>query len=130
MENKFEQSLIEAHARTALNQIIAGVGANVFCSWGVDKMVGCVRKCKDGYDCCSLMLHVNGMLHTGWVIVVYNYGDDLYEVQLINDEWKQVGEWYTGLYCDQLGSVIDSLIECPVGEEEEYKKKVSVMYGV
>ncbi|MEE0936516.1 MAG: hypothetical protein UIG52_00640 [Bacteroidales bacterium] len=69
-------------------------------------------------------MKVNGLLHKGWVYVIYNEGADDYSVALMtskNKEKKNV----SGVYFDCLADVIDGLIEKAPGMTiEEYEKEI------
>ena len=69
------------------------------------------------------MLKVSGLVHKGWVYISLNEGKDLYEVRLMKTKQKCV-RTLEEVYCDQLGSTIDELIEKPVSmAEDEYHTK-------
>ena len=104
-------------AMDALNAIIGIAGKNVYFSWGVSK-VGCTFYNKMP----TLILKVNGLLHTGNVLVSLNEGADLYEVRLMKRE--KVIKTITDVYYDQLGYVIDANVERDTSlSEDEYFKR-------
>lgn len=88
-----------------INQQI-GWSANLMVqlSWGISKKVGLLYK---GMP--TLAMKVNGLLHKDWVYISLNEGADTYEIRLMNGnkEIKLVDD----VYCDNLGRVLDSLIE-------------------
>lgn len=100
-----DKTFVMEIANTIRQQIIAGVGANVFFSWGVSKMIATEFK-----GMASLILKVNGRVHKGDVIVAYNEGIDYYEIYLgkKNEEPKQIA---TDVDFTQLGDIIDRHIE-------------------
>lgn len=102
-------------AKTAYNQIFASVSKNTFWCWGVSKVQYCFYN-----DMPTLMLRVSGLVHKGWVYVSLNEGKDVYEVHLLNTR-KTLKESVLEVYCDELGSMIDHLIEKPVSmTDKEY----------
>lgn len=94
-------------AKTAYNQIFMSVSKNTFWCWGVSKTYF-------GYheDMPTLMLRVSGLIHKGWVYVSLNEGMDCYEIRLLNTR-KTLKKTISEVYCDNLGSMIDHLIEKP-----------------
>lgn len=88
-------------------------------SWGLSRNKAIIYNGKP-----TLAMRVNGLLHKGWVYVIYNEGADDYSVALMtakNKEKKNV----SGVYCDCLADVIDGLIEkAPGMTTEEYEKEI------
>lgn len=71
----------------------------------------------------ALVLQVNGFVFRGLVAVVYE-DDDTYSVrteEIPGDDWKIVR---TQVYCDEIGQVLDELIEKPAEQtDEDYHAK-------
>ena len=112
-------------ARTTMQQIVAGVGASVYYSWGCSKKVYCEIDGK-----CGLAMRVNGFCFSGWVVILLNGGADLYEVYTAKDV-KNLATYenkHTDIYCDQLGSVLDEIIEKGNMSDEEYNARVDKEY--
>lgn len=112
-------------AQTTMEQIIAGVGKGVYFSWGCSKKAYCEIDGK-----CGLALRVNGFCFSGCVIVLLNGGADLYEVYTAKDV-KNLATYkntHTGIFCDQLGSVLDKIIEKGNMSDEEYNARVDKEY--
>ena len=106
-----------------INQQI-GWSANLMIqlSWGVSKKAGFLYK-----DMPTLAMKVNGLLHKDWVYISLNEGRDTYEIRLMdgNKEIKLVED----VYCDNLGIVLDNLIEKEIStSDEEYQKNVEQHY--
>ena len=106
-----------------INQQI-GWSANLMVqlSWGVSKKAGFLYK-----DMPNLAMKVNGLLHKDWVYISLNEGSDTYEIRLMdgNKEIKLVED----VYCDNLGIVLDNLIEKEIStSDEEYQKNVEQHY--
>ncbi len=111
MDSKYVLSIAE----TAWYQIKCGVGMNVVFSWGVSKRFYTTYK-----DMPTLMLRVSGAIHKGWVYVSLDELTDTYTITLQNTK-HVVKKTVEGIYCDQLGHVIDTLVERPEGmSNEEY----------
>lgn len=117
---QFSKDYLINVANVAMAQILASVGSSVVMSWGI-RGRGCGEVEHDGNVMPCLLLNVSGLIHTGLVVVALNEMKDVYEVQL-RPVGKPAGEWITDVYCDQLGSLIDSLVERPSGmSDEDYK---------
>lgn len=100
-----------------LSQIINGIGINAYHSWGVRNEIVCFSPAGD----VTLLLHVGGLLHTGAVLVTYQEGPDTYEVVLKNEDYEETFR-LAGVYCDQLGQLLDSLIDRnPDWTDDEYR---------
>ena len=107
-----------------INQQI-GWSANLMVqlSWGVSKKAGFLYK-----DMPTLAMKVNGLLHKDWVYISLNEGADTYEIRLMNGnkEIKLVDD----VYCDNLGRVLDSLIEKDSSlTDTEYNQQVKQHYA-
>ena len=105
-------------AETAWKQLFWSVSPSVVMSWGVSKRFYTLFQ---GMP--TLMLRVSALIHNGWVYISLNEGKDVYEVRLMNTKHECV-KTIDEVYCDQLGSIIDGLIEKPASmTEEEYSEK-------
>ena len=72
-----------------------------------------------------MKFHVQGFKHKGYVLVVYNEGEDLFEVSLI-DENDITVETIESIFLDNLISVIDENIE----KCENYENRICQEYGI
>lgn len=106
MTRKSDRYIIE----TMLMQIIAGVSLNVYLCWGTEKIYGTIY---NNNDC--LILKVDGMKYKGFVFIQFVEGLDLYSISLVDDNKQdgndKVKEIYSQVYNEDLGGVIDELIE-------------------
>ena len=73
----------------------------------------------------GVKFHVQGFKHKGNVQVVYNEGEDLFEVSLIDENDKTV-KTIEHIFLDNLISVIDENIE----KCENYEKRICQEYGI
>lgn len=120
-------------AAIALQQIKQGAGFDVMASWGVF-----VAHNGRYTLCCTVLrwrqmpalaLHVHGFLHRGWVIVSLNECTDTYEVELADEQfYAKEGSRVTDVYCDQLGVLIDTMVERGTCSDGEYKAKIAAQY--
>ena len=122
---KYPKEFLMQVAQTAMSQILSGVGGNVVAIWGVRGWGAGTVTGSDGFIMPCLVLKVSGLIHTGLVVVALNEASDVYEVRLMTFDGVPVGEWHRDVYCDQLGSLIDSLVERPVGMTDEDYEELS-----
>jgi hypothetical protein len=97
-------------------QIRAGVGVTVIMSWGLSKRVATEY---NGMP--ALLMRVTGLQHKGWVYVCLNYATDTYEVYLVTVRGA-VKRHLDEVYCDNLGEMLDRLIERGYCSEDAYYK--------
>ena len=71
----------------------------------------------------GLKFKVQGYIHSGWVEVLYNEGNDLFDVCTLNPDGT-VKRKETDVYLDCLVDVIDGMVE----RTEDYKKRVEQDY--
>ena len=121
--NEMDDMYLQQVATTMLKQIVNLIGISAFWSWGVSKKSFGIH---NGMP--TLYLKVNGFQHKGWVLVSLNEGEDLYEIELQNNRGKVL---FTrkGVYFDELGAILDKLIETGEQTAEEYKQQVNQFYG-
>ena len=117
--NTLTAEYINSTAKTINAQILASVENRfVLWSWGLSRRVATVYN-----NMAALALRVSGCVHNGWVYVCYNEGRDVYEVFCVSIKGK-VKAHNNEVYCDNLGFVLDSMIERPCGQTDEaYKAK-------
>lgn len=101
-----EQEFLMRIANEISRQILCGVTADIVMSWGVSKRIATVYG-----DKATLALRVSGVLHKGWVYVSLDEGRDCYIVTLLSADKTKVISVRDEVYCEELGSVIDSLVE-------------------
>ena len=90
---------------------------DVIWSWGISQQRAILFK-----EMPSLALKVNGFQHKGWVIISLNEGIDLYNIYLLNNQFKVI-KTIKDVYCDEL-DILDSLIETGEMNEQEYSERV------
>lgn len=100
-------------------QVLRTTPFNILCSWGLSCNKAIIYKGNP-----TLAMRVNGLLHKGWVYVIYNEDMDDYSVALIDANFKEKKN-VSGVYCDCLADVIDGLIEkAPCITTEDYEKEI------
>ena len=90
----------------------------VVMSWGINPASITIVKV-------GVKFHVQGFIHTGYVQVVLNEGEDLFEVTLISEEGETL-KTIEHIFVDNLISILDSEIE----KCENYEERISQEYGI
>ena len=120
--NNFSVAYINETAHETMSQIIAGVGNMVVLSWGFARPRAAVAEYQ-GRSCAALAFRVSGLLHRGIVVVLLDEMRDVYIVRLLDDTRTMVAE-RDCVYCDQLGTAIDEMVERGATmTDEEYRTK-------
>ena len=73
----------------------------------------------------GLKFNVQGYIHSGWVEVLYNEGNDLFDVSLLNPDGT-VKKRETDVYLDCLVDTIDGMVE----RTPDYRDRVKEEYGM
>lgn len=109
-----EQEFLMRIANEINRQIRCGVTMSVQMSWGVSKRIATIYENR-----ATLALRVSGVLHKGWVYISLDEGRDCYVITLLSPDKKKVVSVRDEVYCEELGSVIDNLVE----RKEEWTDK-------
>lgn len=126
--NEEKKAYLLQVANTIREQLRGTTKWNVLCSWGITRY-GATWIKKGDYECAALVLNVNGLIHKGRVVIAYDEGMDSYSVILMNKDFKAVGEWHDDVMFDELGGLIDSLVERPKGmSDAEYARRLYESY--
>ncbi|MBR5043020.1 MAG: hypothetical protein IKX67_07245 [Bacteroidales bacterium] len=105
-QNELSASYVNEVAKTINAQMFATVENKwVFFSWGVSRRFATVYN-----GMAALGLRVSGLLHKGFVYICYNEGRDVYEVHCVSLKGV-VKKSNKEVYCDNLGFVLDGMIE-------------------
>lgn len=115
-----EQEFLMKIANEINRQIRCGVTADVIMSWGVSKRIATVYQ-----DRATLALRVSGVLHKGWVYVSLDESRDCYVVTLLSADKSKVIKVRDEVYCEELGSVIDNLVERKEEWTDDMYKKLA-----
>ena len=73
----------------------------------------------------GVKFHVQGFKHKGFLQVVLNEGEDLFEVTLISEDGETL-KTIEHIFVDNLICVIDSVVE----KCENYQERISQEYGI
>lgn len=113
-----EQEFLMRVANEINRQIRCSVTMSVQMSWGVSKRIATIYENR-----ATLALRVSGVLHKGWVYISLDEGRDCYVITLLSPDKKRVVSVRDEVYCEELGSVIDNLVERKEEwTDEEYEK--------
>ena len=115
-----EQEFLMKIANEINRQIRCGVTTDVIMSWGVSKRIATVYQ-----DRATLALRVSGVLHKGWVYVSLDEGRDCYVVTLLSADKSKVIKVRDEVYCEELGSAIDNLVERKERWTDDMYKKLA-----
>ena len=116
---------------TILQQLAGTTAVNVFSSWGVSKMHETqIVMPVNGMDfaMAALVMQVNGFNFKGKRYVALDEESDYYRIYLEKDG-KLIEEKYD-IGFEELGGILDDLIETGGLTKEVYHKKVLAMYHI
>lgn len=119
-----EKEYVTMVAKTIQKQLFASVNRDVVFSWGSRSWTA-----REFEGMATLSFRVSGFKHRGVVNISYNRGDDLYVITIAQLNGK-IKKRIEGVYCDQLGEIIDRLVEKGDMSDEEYRKKIGEHYSV
>ena len=114
-----DKDYVMSVAKTIQEQLFWSIDKWTYFSWGVSRKVAMVYN-----DMPTLAIRVSGLRHKGWVFISLNEGMDCYEVRLLNVAQNKVKKTLEEVYCDNLGEVVDGLVERDPGlSDEQYSKR-------
>ncbi len=118
MNNENQQQSLEEYDLNMAKYIwsILRTRPSITMSWGIDP--DSIKPVKVGLE-----FHVQGFIHTGLVRITLNEGEDLFEVELIDEKGETVKK-LTSIFFDELISVIDENVE----KTEDYEKRICQEY--
>ena len=110
----------EEYSKEIANYIFSIFRTNPFVvmSWGIDPKT--VKTIELGLE-----FHVQGFKHKGLVRVTLNEAEDLFVVELIDENGKTVDTTHS-VFCDNLVAIIDSLVE----RTDNYEQSICEAYGI
>ena len=110
----------EEYSKEIANYIFSIFRTNPFVvmSWGINPASITIVEV-------GVKFHVQGFIHTGFVQVVLNEGEDLFEVTLISEEGETL-KTIEHIFVDNLICVIDDAVE----KCENYQERISQEYQI
>ncbi len=123
------KTLDKEHVRSVVNtifyQLLRTTPIDVVNSWGISKMYATqIVKNVNGEDfsMAALVMQVNGFRFQGAVYIALDEGSDYYRIYGEKD--GATTEYHHDIAFDELGNVLDSMIETGGMTREEYQEKV------
>ena len=127
------ENLSKEHVRrvvnTIWNQLIATTSTDVIGSWGLSALSATqISKKINDYDLdmAALIMTVEGFNFQGKVFVALDEGSDYYRIYFLKE--NNLEEQRADVGFDELGTILDSLIESGNMSQEEYYKRVENEY--
>ena len=110
----------EEYSKEMANYILSIFRTNPFVvmSWGITPASITIVEV-------GVKMHVQGFLHTGYVQIQLNEGEDLFEVTLISEEGETL-KTIEHIFVDNLICVIDDAVE----KCENYETRISQEYSI
>ena len=112
-------------AQIIWEQLKCTVGADVLGSWGISQMEGTQIVGKTAMA--ALELTVNGYSYQGNVCIALDEGSDTYRIYTRGKDG--LNEYRHDVYSDEMGGILDTLIETGDMSPEEYQAKIVENYG-
>ena len=129
------ESLSRNHIRSVVNtiwsQLVTTTSPDVIGSWGLSSLSATqIVKKINGYDLAmaALILTVEGFCFQGNVYVALDEGSDYYRIYFQTE--NNLEEKRADVAFDELGSILDSLIESGGMSQEEYEAKIAEEYNL
>ncbi len=123
------KTLDKEHVRSVVNtifyQLLRTTPIDVVNSWGISKMYATqIVKNVNGEDfsMAAFVMQVNGFRFQGRVYIALDEGSDYYRIYGEKD--SATTEYHHYIAFDELGNVLDSMIETGGMTREEYQEKV------
>lgn len=113
------------HVRSVVNtifsQILHTTSMDVINSWGISSINATQINIED-FAMAALALQVNGFQFQGKVYIALDEGSDYYRIYGEKD--GKTKEYHRDIAFDELGNVLDSMIETGGMTQKEYQEKV------
>lgn len=129
------ETLSKEHVRRVVNtlwtQLITTTSPDVIGSWGVSGLWATqIVKNINGYDLAmaALMMSVEGFSFQGQVYVALDEGSDYYRIYIKDGE--ELKEQHIDVAFEELGQILDSVIETGGMSEEQYQERIVQKYNV
>ncbi len=119
------KTLDREHVRSVVNtifsQLLHTTSIDVINSWGISK-IDATQIDHGNFAMAALVMQVNGFQFQGKVYIALDEGTDYYRIYGEKDGATK--EYHRDISFDELGNVLDSMIETGGMTKEEYKEKV------
>ena len=127
-----EKEHVMSVVNTIFKQLVSTTSADVIGSWGVSSIVTTqiVQNINgDNYAMAALVLTVDGLQFSGDAYVAYDEGNDYYRIYAVKSDGK-LQEYRKDVAFDEIGSVLDQMIEKGSMTQQEYEEKISALYNL
>ena len=119
------KTLDREHVRSVVNtifsQLLHTTSMDVINSWGISSINATQINIED-FAMAALALQVNGFQFQGKVYIALDEGSDYYRIY--GERNGVTKEYHRDIAFDELGNVLDSMIETGGMTQEEYQEKV------
>lgn len=119
------KELVRSVVNTIFSQLLHTTPMEVINSWGISKLYATqiVKNVNDeNFAMAALVMQVNGFQFQGTVYIALDEGSDYYRIYGEKDGLTK--EYHHDIAFDELGSVLDTMIETGGMTKEEYQGKV------
>ena len=123
--NTLDKEHVRCVVNTIFSQLLHTTPIDVINSWGISKMhaTQVVKKVNgEDFTMAALVMQVNGFQFQGTLYIALDEGSDYYRIYGENDGTTK--EYHHDIAFDELGDVLDSMIETGSMTKEEYQEKV------
>lgn len=120
-----EAQYVNQVAQTIYQQIKQTATTMIIFSWGANNFIATVHN-----NMASLRFRVNGLQYKGYVVISYNEGTDLYEIYKMKVRSKETTLAYKDVFAEDLGSILDRMIETGGQSYEQCKNEIIEHYSV
>ena len=123
--NTLDNEHVRCVVNTIFSQLLQTTPIDVINSWGISKMhaTQVVKKVNgEDFTMAALVMQVNGFQFQGMLYIALDEGSDYYRIYGEKDGTNK--EYHRDIAFDELGDVLDSMIETGGMTKEEYQEKV------
>jgi hypothetical protein len=128
---ELSKEYVQEMAETILQQLTGTTQPMVMFSWGMEKLLATQvieHSNGDYYHMAALSFIVHGFNYKGKLLIAYDEGVDYYRI-LGTDEEGELVTLRHDICFDQLGEVLDQIIEKGDMTEEEYLQRIEKEYA-
>lgn len=123
--NTLDKEHVRCVVNTIFSQLLHTTPIDVINSWGISKMhaTQVVKKVNgEDFTMAALVMQVNGFQFQGMLYIALDEGSDYYRIYGEKDGTTK--EYHHDIAFDELGDVLDSMIETGGMAKEKYQEKV------
>ena len=123
--NTLDKEHVRCVVNTIFSQLLQTTPIDVINSWGISKMhaTQVVKKVNgEDFTMAALVMQVNGFQFQGMLYIALDESSDYYRIYGEKDGTTK--EYHRDIAFDELGDVLDSMIETGGMTKEEYQEKV------